>query len=633
MRARLLALAGAGALALYGLTSVGAASYASTGTVTPSGTGIWNHRAAPTTVLSAAAYRAAAATPPVVIGVDHTPPPGKNWTYTHYFPESNVNVPQGGLVLFQWDQGQTNGLHTVTLVPNGQTEADVRQAMPTITKDTDNGETDTVIPPQTNNPTDLTCSTSPTAPPCTFDGTKVASSGIIPTPTGAAFAVQIAPSTAPGTYKYVCLIHPGMSGTLNVVPSTQPATDAATLAQQAAAELNQLNAGAAAAEANANIPTSTTNADGTRTWNVRVGISVDDVDLVEYLPSDLPGIHKGDSIKFDSSGTQEPHTVSTPAAPAAGLFPFGQNQCETASGPDTPAKDVQNGPPELGCQDPTGIEQPLILASQGPSAIASPDTPASAFVTGRADMDALGAETTHTVKLTNNGSYAFFCFFHQNMGGVYTTPGYRLGAKDGGVFTQGSVDFAGSNPKVTSPVVAFASTFTNQGYWLVTADGHTYNFGDAANVGNTPVKPASPIVGAAPTPDNQGLWLVAKDGGVFALGQAAFMGSMGGKHLNAPIVGIADVFDGSGYVMVASDGGIFTFGSAHFYGSLGATHLNAPIVGIAVTGDSPSNNNKTPGYRLVASDGGVFTFNATFSGSLGAIHLNAPIVGIGGDSL
>jgi plastocyanin len=665
VRRQLLGIGAAVALAVYGLSVVisGAAG------------------ASPPPARPTASFAAAAA-PPIVIGVDNAPPAGKNWQYTHYFPETNVNVPQGSVVLFQWATGQLNGLHSVTFVPNGQTEAQVRQAYPTITQDTDNGENHPVIPPQTNNPTDATCSSSPQAPPCPFDGTSVVSSGIIPTSVGAAFAVQVAANTSPGTYHYICLVHPGMSGTINVVPAGQPASSQGELATEAAAELNQLNAGAAAAEANASIPKSTPNLDGTRTWTEHVGVTADDVELMEFLPTDL-AIKKGDWVNFDASATtQEVHTVSTAAAGNAGLVPFLPNECEVASGPDTPANNNVNGPPQTGCADPSGFEQPFNFAVQGePTNLANLGTAASAFISGRADTQALGAPTSHSYRLTNNGTYAFFCFFHQNMGAIIATPGYRLAGKDGSVYTYGGLDALGGNPPIHSPVVAFPTTLDQQGYWLVTADGHTYNFGDAAPVGNVTSKVTAPIVGAASSAGGGGLWLVGKDGNVYALGgakpmgsmvgthlaapvvgiasdaggngytiaaadggvftfgtaglgggQPRYYGSMGGKHLNQPIVAIGGVVDGTGYVLVASDGGVFTFGSATFHGSLGATHLNSPIVGVAMTADFPSIDNESPGYRLVAGDGGVFTFDAPFLGSHGGSPVPAPVVGIGGNS-
>jgi len=620
---------------------------------------------------------AAAGAPPIVIGVDNAAPPGKNWEYTHYFPESGVNVPQGSLVLFQWNPESLNGLHSVTFVPSGQTLAQARAAYPTIEKDTDNAENDVILPPRSNNATSGTCGNSPAAPPCVFDGSTTVSSGIIPNSTGAAFPVQIAPNLAPGTYTYFCVLHPGMSGSINVVPAAQPATPAATVASQAASEYAALNNGAAAAEAAANVPSSTANADGSRTWTVHVGITADDVELLEYLPGHLP-ITKGDSVVFDGSGTtNEPHTVTTFGAfgEPSTLF-FQPNQCEAASGPDTLANPNVQGPPQTGCADPNTFEQPFNLATSGPQVVPNFFTPATATVSGRADALSLGAAKSVTHTFPNNGNYAFICMLHRNMAGVVNTPGYRLGAADGGVFDYGGTDFAGSKSIAGSPVVAMPTTIDGQGYWLVTADGHTYNFGTAGNVGNVPVKPAAPIVGATVGGDNGGLYLAGADGGVYALGDARFAGSagnvhlnkpivaiasdqsgqgyvlvasdggvfgfgtnsngepnfrgsLGGMRLNAPIVGAAMTLSGEGYYLVASDGGVFSFGDADFAGSMGGKHLNSPIVGLGVTLDAPSANGRPAGYRLVAADGGVFTFGgASFNGSAGNIHLNSPVIGI-----
>jgi plastocyanin len=586
----------------------------------------------PATAAPATTQAAPAGSAPVTIGVDNAAPPQKNWEYTHYFPENNVNVPQGGTVLFAWNHGSLNGLHSVTFVPTGKTVAQERAVYPPISADPDNGETETVTTALSNNPTNPACLAGPGGPPCVFDGTSVLSSGIIPNSLGAVFPVQIAATTAPGTYTYFCIIHQNMQGTLTVVPAGQPATDPGAVAAQAGNELNQLNGGAAAAEAANSVPTSTPNADGTSTWTVHVGVTADDVELLEYLPRILP-IRKGDSVKYDASGTtQEIHTVTSPAAANQGLLPFSPNECEAASGPDTQAANV-NGPPQTGCADPSTFEQPLNLHSLGePSVLTSGDTSAtSAFISGAPEVKPLGAETSHTFKFANNGTYQLFCVLHQNMGGAVSTPGYRVGTSNGGIYTFGAADFFGSKAgtALPSPVVATPATFDNQGYWLVTADGHTYNYGAAASVGNGPAHLASPIVGAAATPDNGGLWLVAKDGGVFGLGDATFMGSMGGKHLNSPIVGISGDFNGSGYDLVAADGGVFNFGTdnngnSRFVGSMGGKHLNSPIVGIV-------DNLGGGGYWLAAADGGVFNFGkAAFQGSLGATHLNAPIVSISG---
>lgn len=183
--------------------------------------------------------------------------------------------------------------------------------------------------------------------------------------------------------------------------------------------------------------------------------------------------------------------------------------------------------------------------------------------------------------------------------------GYWLAAADGGVFTYGDARFFGSasalHPAV--PVVGVTATPDGGGYWMVGEHGAVFSFGDAhfygapcwAGGGGRAVSegpggcgPAgmpelvAPVVGMASTPDGQGYWLVTADGGVFSFGDAHFFGSMAGKRLNAPVVGMAPTPDGSGYWLAAADAGVFTFGDAPFLGS-GPDYCLPETVGIAVT--------------------------------------------------
>ena len=147
-------------------------------------------------------------------------------------------------------------------------------------------------------------------------------------------------------------------------------------------------------------------------------------------------------------------------------------------------------------------------------------------------------------------------------------------------------------------------------------------FGAAADHGEPQDALPTPIVGIDSSPSGRGYWLVSADGGVFSFGDARFHGSMGGRQLNHRIVDIARTPKGAGYWLVAADGGVFGFGDAHFRGSMGGAQLNQPIVGMAAT---PSGL----GYWLVAADGGVFCFgDAQFRGSAAAIPLNRPVVGM-----
>lgn len=75
----------------------------------------------------------------------------------------------------------------------------------------------------------------------------------------------------------------------------------------------------------------------------------------------------------------------------------------------------------------------------------------------------------------------------------------------------------------------------------------------------------APVTAFAQTPGGKGYYLVTADGGVFTYGDAKFFGSMGGKPLGAPIIGVhlAATSTGvvTGYVLLGADGGCFNLGT------------------------------------------------------------------------
>jgi ribosomal protein L24E len=212
--------------------------------------------------------------------------------------------------------------------------------------------------------------------------------------------------------------------------------------------------------------------------------------------------------------------------------------------------------------------------------------------------------------------------------GIASTPdggGYWVASANGGVFAFGDATYYNSLAGIalTKPIVGIASTPDGHGYWLVASDGGIFAFGDAGYYGSMGGHPLTrPVVGIASTPDGHGYWEVASDGGIFAFGDARFYGSMGGHPLDKPVVGIAPAPGGAGYWEVASDGGIFAFGDAPFHGSTGNLRLVKPVVAMEPTADGK-------GYWMVASDGGIFAFgDATFHGSTGGVALVSPVIGM-----
>jgi hypothetical protein len=153
---------------------------------------------------------------------------------------------------------------------------------------------------------------------------------------------------------------------------------------------------------------------------------------------------------------------------------------------------------------------------------------------------------------------------------------------------------------------------SGSGYWVVTANGSVYSFGDAAyhgGMGGHSIN--APITGAEATPSGNGYWELGRDGGIFSFGDAAFSGSTGAIHLNKPVIGMERTPSGHGYWLVASDGGIFSFGDAHFYGSTGAMHLTSPMVAMQRTASGH-------GYWMLRADGAIYAFgDARYYGGVG----------------
>jgi hypothetical protein len=239
-------------------------------------------------------------------------------------------------------------------------------------------------------------------------------------------------------------------------------------------------------------------------------------------------------------------------------------------------------------------------------------------------LNGAGSPPEVDVKLTWTGSYSPTCTTgnqHASSG-----QGYRLGARDGGVFSFGQAAFYGSmtGKHLNGPEVGIASTVDDGGYWLAAADGGVFAFGDANYYGGLGggAHLNAPVVGIAATPTGKGYWLVTADGGVFAYGDAVFQGSLGARGNGSPIVGIAATPTGKGYWLAAADGAVFAYGDASYHGSMHDKALKGPVTGIA-------GSHGGAGYVLVASDGGVFAFgDAPFKGSLSGKHIEGSAVGI-----
>jgi hypothetical protein len=156
---------------------------------------------------------------------------------------------------------------------------------------------------------------------------------------------------------------------------------------------------------------------------------------------------------------------------------------------------------------------------------------------------------------------------------------------DGGVFAFGDANFEGSCPGIggcSGAAVAVMPDATGDGYWVVTATGHVYTFGDAAYFG-APGPQSSPVTSAVRTPNGGGYWILLANGAVYSYGDATGIGdpvgSVGGID---PATAIFTTSDGGGYWVASADGSVWSYGDAPNDGGMASTKLNGPI--IAATG-------------------------------------------------
>jgi len=123
---------------------------------------------------------------------------------------------------------------------------------------------------------------------------------------------------------------------------------------------------------------------------------------------------------------------------------------------------------------------------------------------------------------------------------------------------------------------------TGNGYWVVTATGHVYAFGDAPNFG-APGPQGSPVTSAVRTPDGGGYWILLADGAVDRYGDAADFGDAAGvpTALN-PATAIFTTDNSDGFWIATANGTVWAYGAAPNDGDMAGTRLNGSIV--AATG-------------------------------------------------
>lgn len=147
----------------------------------------------------------------------------------------------------------------------------------------------------------------------TFDGSTFTSSGLIlPAPGQDTYSLTF-PTT--GTFPFLCLLHPGMTGTVTVnAPGTAyPQDQAAITAAAQAAEAADIATGHAL-EASFT-PSTTANADGSTTYHLAAGVGSNGISILRFISETLD-IKVGDTVEWTNADTNgEPHSVSFGAEP------------------------------------------------------------------------------------------------------------------------------------------------------------------------------------------------------------------------------------------------------------------------------------------------------------------------------
>ena len=230
----------------------------------------------------------------------------------------------------------------------------------------------------------------PASGPVQYDGTGYFSSGLFapgfsqgppgsPT-TPDTFSVAF---TKAGQYNYFCAIHTNMHGSITVVDSgatDSQATVDSEIQTQYAAGLASLKALQAQQPTTA---TSSTNANGTKTYTITNGADNENGDIVEFIPAAV-NITAGDTVKWVAD-TITPHTVT---------FNPDQFQGDPLHTPGTTNTTF----------DGTG------LANSG--IIAPADDPLSSAFTS--------SGTSFALTFTKAGTYQYICLLHADEGMVGT---------------------------------------------------------------------------------------------------------------------------------------------------------------------------------------------------------------------
>jgi plastocyanin len=367
---------------------------------------------------------------PIKIGVDNAGPSGHNFEYVDFFPRTGTVVHNGDIVDFAWNPGAVDGFHTVSFVPVPRTPQWVWQQHPLIKADADDGADSLQFNTEIFSNQPRSCVGDSATHACTFNGFNYVSSAGLPNPQngGPHFFVKVnlnlseLETSLPVRVKFVCLIHPGMQGSLLVAPNegegSAPATTQAASDTLTTAQLADDTADALVAETAANTKSVSTNADGTHTITMSAGTATSRVEVLEMLPNQVD-IKPGDHVKWVTTAKKDPHTVTFPNGIGSNsVDPFGAPVCEGTGTTDTP---VTAGPPTFGCTETTPLEAPLNWKPVGDAVVKFPATATAPTVASSgiiATFEQAPFPNNYTFTFPNAGTFTYMCRIHDHMVGT-----------------------------------------------------------------------------------------------------------------------------------------------------------------------------------------------------------------------
>jgi plastocyanin len=293
---------------------------------------------------------------PVQAGINDAKDP--NIAVLEFMPKT-VTVRTGATVT--WDWAGTIEPHSVTFTAPGQQ-----------------------LPPPGSDPA-LFAPTPPTGP---YDGTAFVNSGLQPLgpTTPPKFSVTFAKA---GSFKYYCVIHPNMIGTVKVVSGGTIDSAASATKRGKVEQAKYLAEGRIAKKKLVKAtPKPTKNSDGSTTYPVEMGASTAHTDILAF--STAPKAMKaGDSIEFVNN-SQAPHT---------GTFSGAQPQIQN---PLDPRTDVAIPGPSPQTLDATDLFNSGLLPPDVPDSPGGSPPPV--------------AVRSFTFVVPAAGNYPYYCILHASSG-------------------------------------------------------------------------------------------------------------------------------------------------------------------------------------------------------------------------